>query len=104
MSANIGPSDVQLPRHTRGKRPSFFADPAIDQLMTFILELTTEVAVLRERLDTIEHLLERDGKVTRASIEAFQPDPALEQERVQWRDAYFKRVFRMHQPADPTGD
>ena len=64
--------------------------------MTFVIELTTEVAVLRERLDTVEQLLERDGQVTRASIEAFQPSAELESERNAWRDAYLKRVFRLH--------
>ena len=87
---------VKLPRHTRGKRPHFFDDPAIDQMMTFLLELTTEVSVLRERLATVERLLERDGKVTRESIEAYQPEAAVESERAAWRDGYVKRVFRMH--------
>ena len=53
---------------------------------------------MRERLDTVERLLERDGKVTRASIEAYVPDPATEGERARWRDEYVKRVFRMHAP------
>jgi hypothetical protein len=97
MAENLKPPDqVQLPRQTRGKRPQFFADPALDQMMTFLMELTTEVAVLHERQDTVERLLERDGKVTRASIEAFQPDAKVEAERVAWRDAYIKRVMRMH--------
>ena len=98
MSPNTPPEAVKLPRHTRGKRPHFFDDPAIDQMMTFLLELTTEVSVMRERLDTVEQLLDRSGSVTRAAIEAFVPDAALESERAAWRDAYVKRVFRMHTP------
>jgi hypothetical protein len=96
MSAQTPADAVKLPRHTRGKRPHFFDDPAIDQMMTFLIELTTEVSVMRERLDTVERLLERDGKVTRATIESYAPDPAVESERAAWRDAYVKRVFRMH--------
>ena len=90
------PAKVVLPRIPKGKRPAFFDDPSVDQLMTFVLELTTEVAVLRERLDTVEQLLERDGKVTRASIAASSPGAELEAERNAWRDAYLKRVFRLH--------
>ena len=93
-------SEVKLPRSTRGRRPHFFADPAIDQMMTFILELATEVAVLRERQDTMERLLERDGQVTRASIEAYEPSPEAEAERVAWRDAYLQRVLRLHNQGD----
>jgi hypothetical protein len=87
---------VKLPVRTRGKRPAFFDDPAIDQMMTFMIELTTEVAVLRERLDTVERLLDERGSVTRAAIEGYQPTPAIESERAAWREAYLKRVFRMH--------
>ncbi len=96
MTTPVPAAEVKLPRHTRGKRPHFFDDPAIDQMMTFMIELTTEVSVLRERLDTVERLLERDGKVTRESIEAYVPDATVETDRAAWRDAYVKRVFRMH--------
>jgi len=98
MSLNTPAEAVKLPRHTRGKRPHFFDDPAIDQMMTFLIELTTEVSVMRERLDTVERLLDRNGSVTRAAIEAFVPDADLETERAAWRDGYVKRVFRMHNP------
>jgi len=91
-------AEVRLPRQTKGQRPHFFEDPSIDQMMTFLLELTTEVGVLRERLDTVERLLDTKGSVTRAAIEAYQPDAAAEQERAAWRDAYLKRVLRMHAP------
>ena len=96
MVMQADPAKVVLPRTPKGKRPAFFEDPSVDQLMTFVLELTTEVGVMPERLDTVEHLLERDGKVTRASIEAFQPSTEMESERNAWRDAYLKRVFRLH--------
>ena len=88
---------VKLPTHTKGKRPHFFDDPSIDQMMTFLIELTTEVAVLRERLDTVERLLDANGAVTRAAIEAYRAPPEVESERTALREAYLKRVFRMHQ-------
>lgn len=104
MSGESGQPGVRLPRQTRGKRPAFFDDPSLDQMMTFLLELTTEVAVLRERLDTVERLLDERGSVTRAAIEAYQPSAEVEQERVAWRDAYLKRVLRMHEPLPPGED
>jgi hypothetical protein len=96
VSTQVPAESVQLPAQTRGKRPHFFADPALDQMMTFLLELTTEVAVLRERLDTVEQLLDTHGSVTRAAIENYRPDPGVETARAAWRDAYLKRVLRMH--------
>lgn len=92
------PKDVKLPRVSKGKRPQFFDDPAIDQMMTFFLELMTEVSVLRERMDTVERLLDTKGSVSRAEIEAYRADAAVEAERTAWRDAYFQRVMRMHKP------
>lgn len=92
------PDQVRLPRSTKGRRPHFFDDPALDQMMTFFFELMTEVAVTRERLDTIERLLDTRGTVSREEIEAYRADPAVEAERVAWRNAYFQRVMRMHAP------
>ncbi len=97
-SASPAPG-VELPRHTRGKRSQFFADPSLDQMMTFLLELTAEVSVLRERQDTLERLLAQHGSVTRAQIEAYQPDAAADAERTAARAALIKRVLRMH-PAE----
>jgi hypothetical protein len=98
MSKVEDPKDVKLPRISKGKRPQFFDDPAVDQMMTFFFELMTEVSVLRERLDTVERLLGDKGVVSRADIEAFRADAAVEAERTAWRDAYFRRVMRMHSP------
>lgn len=91
---------ITLPRSTRGKRPSFFDDPAFDQMMTFILELTTEVAVLRDRLDTVERLLDQTGSCTREAIESYEVTPEVEAQRNAWREAYLKRVLRMHATGD----
>lgn len=93
-----GPDQVKLPRNSKGRRPHFFDDPAVDQIMTFFFELMTEVAVIRERLDSIERLLDAEGSVTRAAIEAYRAPPEVEAERVAWRNAYFQRVMRMHAP------
>lgn len=93
------PTDsVKLPRTTKGKRSTFFADPALDQMMSFILELTTEVAVLRERQDTIERLLDDRGNITRDDIERYRPNDDVEAERSSWREAYLERVLRLHLP------
>jgi hypothetical protein len=89
-------SGPTLPRHTKGKRSQFFADPDLDQMMTFLLELTAEVSVLRERVDTVERLLDANGSVTRAQIEAFEPNAQADAERTAAREALVRRVLRMH--------
>jgi hypothetical protein len=98
MPKFTAPEDVKLPRVSKGKRPYFFEDPNIDQMMTFFLELMMEVSVVRDRLDTVERLLDRQTSITRDDIENYRPDAAVEAERVAWRDAYVKRVLRIHVP------
>ncbi len=36
---------VKLPRRSRGPKPQFFSDPAIDHLMAMIIALTGELSV-----------------------------------------------------------
>jgi hypothetical protein len=102
MSTPSSAPAIKLPRRAKGKRPQFFDDPAIDQIMTFLLELATEVSVVYDRLDTVERLLDEKGTISRADIEAYRPNDAIEAERMARRDAYLKRVFRMHGEDPPT--
>jgi hypothetical protein len=89
-------ASVKFPRRAKGKRPHFFDSPETDQMMTFIIELTTEVSVLSERLNTVERLLDARGTISREDIERYQPDVEAEAERIQSRKALIERVFRMH--------
>lgn len=96
MTRTTPQGGVKLPRVHKGRRPSFFEDPAIDQMMTFVLELITEVSVLRERLDTVERLLDEKGSILRDDIEAYRADEKVAAERAAWREAYLHRVLRTH--------
>lgn len=89
---------IRLPRSSKGKRSQFYDDPAIDDLMAYLLEHMAETAALRERLDTIERLLEEKGSVSRAEIEAYRPDAEVEKERSAWSQAFLRRVIRLHGP------
>jgi hypothetical protein len=91
-------AEVKLPRVAKGKRSRFYDDPAIDQMMTFLLELMAEFSALHERVDTIERLLDEKGSIARADIEAYQPDAATEAARSEWNNAFIRRVMRLHDP------
>ena len=89
-------SAIKMQRHAKGKRPAFFPDePGADRLMTMLMAVVTEVAVLRERLDTFERLAEEKGSVSRADIEAYEPDLAAREEREAWRQQYMDRVLQV---------
>lgn len=97
MSEN-SPDQVKLPRISKGARSQFFDDPAVDQVMTFLLEMMTEMSTLRNRVDTIERLLDDKGQINRADIESYRADAAVEAERAQWNQAFIRRVMRLHVP------
>ena len=82
---------------SKGKRPIYFEDPQSDKLLAIVMALTGEVAVLRERLDTLERLLASKGIVSISEIEAYQPDEQTANERSQWRAEYIGRVLRVVQ-------
>lgn len=78
----------------KGRRPAFFDDPAVDRLLSLTMAVVGEVAVLRERLDTVERLLDAKGTISRADIEAYQPDQSAGEERGELTRAYIARVMR----------
>lgn len=100
-------SETKRPRKATGPdRPTYLDGGDSDRLMAIILALVSEVASIRERLDTHERL---GSVVTPALVETYRPDSATEAEREAWRDAYIRRLFRvitedvdgMRAPIDP---
>lgn len=87
-------SDEALPRHTRSSRPQFFEEPGVDKMMSVVLGIAQELSVLRDRVDSIERILDTKGSLTREELEAYRPDPAAEAERQQRRADYLQRIFR----------
>ncbi|MEM9304587.1 MAG: hypothetical protein AAGE01_20920 [Pseudomonadota bacterium] len=59
----------ELPRMARGRRTRFFEAEGVDELLSMVLELTTEVATLRERLYVAERVLEGEGIAMGEKIE-----------------------------------
>lgn len=84
---------IQLPRTAKGERPQFSRDPEVDRVMAIAMAIASEVAVLRERLDTFETLAAQRGMVTAADIDGFVPTPEHEKRREQWRHDFLDRVL-----------
>ncbi|MFM2409889.1 MAG: hypothetical protein RL481_717 [Pseudomonadota bacterium] len=78
----------------KGKRPAYFEDPAIDRTLSILMALVGEVSVLRERMDTIERLLDAKGSISRADIDTYEPDRAAGHERGMLTREYIARVMR----------
>ncbi|MEZ5499608.1 MAG: hypothetical protein R3E77_09300 [Steroidobacteraceae bacterium] len=77
-----------------GKRPYYFDDPTVDQLIAALLALSGELAVALMRIDTLERVLETEGRLDRRKIEAFEPDDRAEAERRALRAKIVDEVLR----------
>jgi hypothetical protein len=91
-------SEIETPKRARKaigpERPVYFDQSDIDRVMAVVLALASEVASLRERLDTHERLA-AGGALDLARVEAYAPDTATSTAREAWREAYIKRLFRV---------
>jgi hypothetical protein len=81
-------------KKAKGKRPQYFEDPAIDRLLSITMAVVGEVSVMRERMDTIERLLDAKGTISRADIDAYEPDRDAGRERGLITRDYIHRVMR----------
>ena len=89
-------TDLKLPRHARGERPAFFpAEPAADRLLSMVLTLATELAVVRERLDTVERITAARGMDLAGEIDAYEPPIGVREAREAWRQAFLDRLLKM---------
>jgi hypothetical protein len=65
-----------------------------DRLLAMVAAVASELAVTRERLDTVERLLADRDVLDRAAIEAFRPSPETVIERDTLRRRIIERIFR----------
>lgn len=86
---------TMLQKKAKGERPRYFEDPAVDKVLSIALALAGEVAVLRDRVDTIERLAEAGQAPTRAAVDGFQPDETIRADRDAWRDGFLDVVLRV---------
>jgi len=97
----MGEKPIKLPRQAKGKRPQFFSDPGIDQLYSIVLELSAELSVALDRIDTLERLLDDRDVATLAEIQDYQPTDTVDAERARARERYLQRIFRVLSYDDP---
>ncbi len=84
-----------MQKTAKGQRPVYLNDAQQDKMLGIIMALAGEVSVLRERLDTLERVLETKGILSPSDIETYQPDEKTSEEREQWRREYIARILRI---------
>jgi hypothetical protein len=84
------------PRKARGQdRPQYLDSPDLDRIVIMMTSLMSEVAALRDRIDTHEALAEQGIVATVAAVESFELDGVREAAREAHRDAMLSRVLRV---------
>ena len=79
-----------------GKRP-YFLEPQVERVLAITMAVAQELAVARQRADTLERLLLAKGVLTAGEIDAFVPDRAAATERAMWNQEYIARILRIVQ-------
>jgi hypothetical protein len=82
---------------SKGGRPYFFNDPMVEKVLNITMSVATELAVARERIDTLERILVKNGLLDRKDIESYEPDEDSAQERQLWHAKYASRILRIVQ-------
>ena len=79
-----------------GKRP-YFLDEEVETVLAITMAAVQELSVARQRIDTLERLLEHRGVIQRSEIENYVPDQAAAVERSLATQEYIARVLRIVQ-------
>jgi hypothetical protein len=91
-----------LPLDAAGRRPAFFAQDGMDQMLSIVLELAAELWVVRERVFVVEAVLQGQGIAVTEAIEAFTPtaeqQATLARMRADMTAQMFRSLNREHRP------
>ncbi len=85
---------IRLQRTAKGKRPQYFSDPTMDKLLSMTLVLMEELSVTRDRLDTVERLIEKHKLFSQDDVENFELTEEIDEIRSERRMAYIARVLK----------
>ena len=86
---------VKALRTAKGKKPQYFSDPAIDKLLSIVISMAGELSVARERLDTVERLLEEKKILTTSEIDLYQPSEEVAAVRTRQRAQFIETLLRV---------
>ncbi|MGF7150424.1 acyl-CoA reductase-like NAD-dependent aldehyde dehydrogenase [Sphingomonas zeicaulis] len=84
---------AKMRRDARGKRPNFYDTPGMDQMMSMIMVLASEVSVLADDVDAMQRIAAANGLDLKAGMASLQLDQAALEEREARRQALLDRLF-----------
>lgn len=81
----------------KGKRPEYFGDAMSEKHFSITMSVVAELAVARERIDTLERVLVKNGLLDVNDIEDYVPDGESAEQRQLAQVEYSARIFRAMQ-------
>ena len=84
-------------KKAKGKRPYYFDNHDVDRVLSITMALAGELAVSRERIDTLERVLESKGLLAPGDIDSFTPDSEQAEQRALWQQEFIARILRVVQ-------
>jgi len=76
-------------------RKFMFPDPDVERVLDITMALAAELAVTRERLDSLERLLEQKDLVRQDEVEGFEADESVSAARLADHDGMITRILRI---------
>lgn len=92
---------LNLLNRTPGKRPQFFAADGMDQMFSMIIELSSQLYVVKERLYAHEAILGDMDIQLADTIDRWEPSEAQAKELQAMRGAMIDNLFRTVTARDP---
>jgi len=80
-------------RNSRGKRPTFYETPGMDQVMSMLTVLASEVSVLADHIDGIERVAEKNGLDLKGGLASLELGEDALREREERRQALLGKLF-----------
>ncbi|MET0240947.1 MAG: hypothetical protein ABW184_13740 [Sphingobium sp.] len=91
-------------RDSRGKRPSFYDNAGLDQMMSMIMVLASEMSVLTDHIDSLERVIAANGIDVSAGMAGLTLDQdALEQRETRRQQLLGRLFYLMRKEAAESG-
>ena len=95
MRESSADEQLELQRKAKGKRPYYFSNPDVDKLLSMIMALTGELAIARDRVDTLERVAAAKGLFSSEDIENFELDAKALEARASRHRQLLREVNRI---------
>lgn len=82
-----------MKRDSRGKRPAFYDQPGLDQMMSMIMVLASEMSVLTDHVDSLERVIAANGIDVAAGLQSLTLDQDALELRESRRQQLLSRLF-----------